>query len=90
MKIAILSGVMIAGTPVFPTVKVSGKETATVVDVSKKDAKHLILAKFAKLVDQATPVTLELKAPVSSAEEAALDAFFGDEADSDDDDDEKE
>lgn len=90
MKIAILSGVMIAGTPVFPTVKVSGKEVDTVVDVSRKDAKHLILTKFAKLVDQATPITFELKAPVSSAEEAALDAFFGDDADSDEDDDEKE
>lgn len=89
MKIAILSGVMIAGTPVFPTIKVSGKETATVVDVSKKDARHLILAGFAKRVDQATPVTFELKAPVSSAEEAALDAFFGEEADDDDDEAEK-
>lgn len=89
MKITILSGVMIAGTPVFPTVNVSGKDVQTIVDVTKKDAKHLILTGFAKLADQSATVNFELKDPVSSAEEAALDAFFGEEADDDDDEAEK-
>ena len=79
MKLQIMAGVMIKGTPVFPTVKVGTKDVPTIVDVDKATAKILVLQGQAKRADAAAKVTLEIKDPESAAEEAALDAFFGED-----------
>lgn len=81
MKLLILAGVMIKGTPVFPTVKVGKEEQPTVVDVDKATAKILVLQGQAKRADAAAKVNFEIKDPELAAEADALDAFFGDDDD---------
>lgn len=81
MKLQITAGVMIKGTPVFPTTKVGKEDVPTIVDVDKATAKILVLQGQAKRADQAAKVTLEIKDPESASDDAALDAFFGDDDD---------
>lgn len=83
MKLLILAGVMIKGTPVFPTVKVGKEEVPTVVDVDKATAKILVLQRQAKRAEATAKVNFEIKDPELAAEADALDAFFGDDDDDD-------
>lgn len=91
MKILILSGVMITGTPVFPTTVVGtgkdAKKVPTVVDVDKQVAKELIMAKQAKLAPSNAKANVEIKPLEKEEADKSLDDFFGDE---NFDDDEKE
>ena len=79
MKLLITAGVMINGTPVFPTTKVGKDEVPTVVVVDKATAKVLVLQGQAKRAEATAKVNVEIKDPESASENAALDAFFAEE-----------
>jgi len=89
MKIQILVGVMVMGTPVFPTTVVTtgtGKnekeeQLPTIIDVDKKVAKELVLAKQAKLADKKAAVNFEVKPLDKDDPEDDFGAFFEDEDD---------
>lgn len=88
MKIQILSGVMIFGQPVFPTVTTGtgdkAKTVNTIIDIDKKEAKELVLRGQAKKIadkdQKSTKATFTLKDLQSESESDSIDAFFSEDS----------